>query len=140
MYGQTSQSNPTYNTVTEYVCVWIEYLNHIGRVEPEVRCDDFAIHQDFSLLQSNRVFPACNYIQESDRKRKKLILMRRGLYVCETVPVCLHEHGHVSYDVLPLPVAPMIAFIPGLMMPLQQPNTKSGLFFIREHFNIIMID
>lgn len=112
-------------TLSQNMCAFrMEYLNHVGRAEPEFRRDDFAIHQDFPLPQSGRVFPACKYIQESDSKRKKLILMPWGSYVCETVPICSYTRGHVSYDVLPLPVAPMIAFIPGLMMPLQQPNTK----------------
>lgn len=106
------------------------YLDHIGRAEPEVRRDGFAIHQHFSLLQSSWVFSSCNYVQESDKKTKKKQTNIHGVvYACETVPVCLHVHEHVSYDVFPLPVAPMMAFIPGLMMPLQQPNIKSSHLF-----------
>lgn len=63
-------------------------------------------------------------------KREKTKSNASGVvHVCETVPVCLHVHDHVSYDVLPLPVAPMIAFIPGLMIPLQQPTRKSSQHF-----------
>lgn len=58
------------------------------------------------------------------------------VHVCETVPVCLHVHDHVSYDVLPLPVAPMIAFIPGLMIPLQQPTRKSSQHFDNLEWNL----
>lgn len=47
------------------------YLNHIGRAEPQVRRDDFAVHQYISLTQSSWIFPPCKYIQESAIKIKK---------------------------------------------------------------------
>lgn len=101
------------------------YLDHIGRAEPEVRCDGFSSHQHLSLPQSSRVLPSCDYIQKSEEKRKMYSFVG-VLDLCETVPVCLHVHKHVSYDVLPLPVAPIMAFIPGLRMPLQEPIRKSS--------------
>lgn len=54
------------------------YLNHVGRAEPQVRRDDFAIHQYISLTQSSWIFPPCKYIQESairiKKKQKKHII------------------------------------------------------------------
>lgn len=74
------------------------YLNHIGRAEPEVRRDSFSIHQDFSLLQPSRVFPACDYIQESDEKRKKLTFTWSGLRICvrQCLCVCMHMNTFLT--------------------------------------------
>lgn len=47
------------------------YLNHVGRTEPQVRRDDFAVHQYISLTQSSWIFPPCKYIQESAIRIKK---------------------------------------------------------------------
>lgn len=48
------------------------YLDHIGGAEPELRRDDFAVHQHFSLLKSSRIFSACDHIQQSDTMRKNI--------------------------------------------------------------------
>lgn len=101
------------------------YLNHIGRAQSEFRCYDIAIHQDSALAQTSRVFSACDDVQESV---KGCIIKRMHLHMTGNLELVhgitfdwyLNLNECVSYDVLPLPVAPMIAFMPGLIMPLQQ--------------------
>lgn len=69
------------------------YLNHIGRAEPEFSCDNPVIHQNISYPQSSRVFSSCNYIQESEKKRKKLMKLISYvvgvIHVCETECLCM---------------------------------------------------
>lgn len=50
------------------------YLNHVGRAEPQVRRDDFAVHQHISLTESSWIFPPCEYIQESAMRIKNTSL------------------------------------------------------------------
>lgn len=117
-----------------FVCL---YLNHICRAEPQFRRDSPAI-QNTSYPQTSRVFSSCKYIQESGKRRKKikkLIFMWLGLIIC--VRQCLCMYVKISYDVLPLPVAPMMAFIPGLMMPLQQQIHQ--VFFLSSTENTLKI-
>lgn len=132
-------SNPKYNTVKEYVCAYVcIYI-------PEPHRQSWAWGQTWRLCHPPRLFLAA--VQQglfflrlhlaAWQKDKLNIHVVVIVHVCKTVAVCLHVHKHVSYDVLPLPVAPMIAFIPGLMMPLQQPIGKSILLIYREHFNIL---
>lgn len=57
------------------------YLNHVGRAEPQVRRDDFAVHQYISLTQSSWIFPPCKYIQESAIRIKKQNTSLGGLFM-----------------------------------------------------------
>lgn len=66
-----------------YMFIFV-YLNHIGRAEPQVRCDRFSIYQHASLAQPSRVFSSCYHIQQTEIKSNTLIFT---WFKCEAGPV-----------------------------------------------------
>lgn len=106
--------SPVYN-VKGYVCICV----------PEPHRQSWASGQRWQLCHSPRHFPGAVQLDPSFLPVNPGVCKEDKKYptlggLCMWMGRCFCICRKTSYEVLPLPVAPMMAFIPGLMIPLQR--------------------